>query len=539
MNNRNLLLFVLLSALLLGGHALITSKFFPAKPAAAQASVQAAGQTPPAAASPAPAPAAPPPVAVPPPAAPSPAPAPAPTAAQAPAGAPLVLEGPELILTFNPTDGSLTQAVWRADGTKLLNEAVPAGKSADESQAFPGLGGARGATFDRAELLQLDGRPAARFANAAGDHLTYRLDGHVLKVDLGSAGKAALGLLPMPADPKQVTHMGRVFTLDAKAIQAVAWLDMLKDPFFSFVGAKRKVLPPANALLGTDAGITGDGSSQQAHYFAALWDLGARPAGRDAAGYHLPAEQGAAAARLYLGPKQPEFLNAFGPAFTQVQDFGFFGSVAKFLFWVLRAIHKGVGNWGWAIVIFTVILRFALWPLNTKMVVSQLRMKDLEPHQKVIQAKYEKFGGDMAKKAEMQKELMDFYKKNGHNPMGGCLPMLLQMPVFLALWSMLTNVFELRHAPFALWIHDLSAKDPFYVLPVLLGASMVAQSALAPPMGDPQQRKMMMILMPVMMVFFFAQSPAGLGLYYLMFNLIGLLQTWWVRRTYKPLPVVV
>jgi YidC/Oxa1 family membrane protein insertase len=314
---------------------------------------------------------------------------------------------------------------------------------------------------------------------------------------------------------------------------------MLKDPFFSFVGAKRKVLPPSNTLLGTDAGITADGSSQQAHYFAALWDLAARPAVRDAAGYHLPAEQGVASARLYLGPKQPEFLNAFGPAFTQVQDFGFFGSVAKFLFWVLRAIHGTVGNWGWAILLFTIVLRFALWPLNTKMVVSQLRMKDLEPHQKVIQAKYEKFGGDMAKKAEMQKELMDFYKKNGHNPMGGCLPMLLQMPVFLALWSMLTNVFELRHAPFALWIHDLSAKDPFYVLPVLLGASMVAQSALAPPMGDPQQRKMMMVLMPVMMVFFFAQSPAGLGLYYLMFNLIGLLQTWWVRRTYKPLPVVV
>ena len=103
--------------------------------------------------------------------------------------------------------------------------------------------------------------------------------------------------------------------------------------------------------------------------------------------------------------------------------------------------------------VFSVLSAWRLWPLNTKTTVQMLRMKDLEPHQKVIQAKYEKFGNDMTKKAEMQKELMAFYKKNGHNPMGGCLPMLLQMPVFFALWSMLNAVFELRHAPFIGWIH--------------------------------------------------------------------------------------
>ncbi len=528
MNNRNLLVFVVASAGLLAGYSFLVNRFYPPRPVPqASASAPQPGPKPvaPAAATvTAPSPA-PPPVQ---------APASAPTAAQ-----PVVLENAELRLVLRAQDGAILQATWAADGTRFLNEVVRDEKSHEEAaREFPGVGGAPGLRFDQAERVDQDGRPGVRFRNAAGDLLEYRLEGHILQVALAStAPGAALGLLPLPADEKEVNHMGRVFTLDDRSIRAVAWIEMLKDPFFSFLGAKRKELPPANVKVGMDAGLEKAGTSQRTHYFAVLWDL-PRPAARDARGYSLLAEQGKASARLYLGPKQPEFLAAFGPAFTQVQDFGFFGSVAKFLFWVLRAIHRAVGNWGWAILLFTVILRFALWPLNTKMVVSQLRMKDLEPHQKAIQAKYEKFGNDMAKKAEMQKELMAFYKQNGHNPMGGCLPMLLQMPVFLALWSMLTNVFELRHAPFAFWIHDLSAKDPFYVLPVLLGVSMVAQSALAPPMGDPQQRKMMMVLMPVMMVFFFAQSPAGLGLYYLMFNLIGLLQTWWVRRSYKPLPVV-
>jgi len=134
---------------------------------------------------------------------------------------------------------------------------------------------------------------------------------------------------------------------------------------------------------------------------------------------------------------------------------------------------------------------------------------------------------------------MAFYKKNGHNPMGGCLPMVIQMPVFLALWSMLNAVYELRHAHFAFWLTDLSLKDPFFILPVLLGATMVAQQVMTPATGDPAQRKMMMFMMPAMMVFFFASTPAGLCLYYLIFNLVGMLQTWWLTKTYKPQAVVV
>lgn len=117
--------------------------------------------------------------------------------------------------------------------------------------------------------------------------------------------------------------------------------------------------------------------------------------------------------------------------------------------------------------------------------------------------------------------------------------MLLQMPVFFALWSMLGAVFELRQAPWMLWIHNLASPDPFWILPILLGASMIAQQAMTPATGDPAQRKMMMFLMPAMMTFFFKGTPSGLCLYYLVFNLIGMAQTWWVMRNYKPQPVVI
>jgi YidC/Oxa1 family membrane protein insertase len=123
--------------------------------------------------------------------------------------------------------------------------------------------------------------------------------------------------------------------------------------------------------------------------------------------------------------------------------------------------------------------------------------------------------------------------------MGGCLPMLLQMPIFLALWSMLNNVFELRHAPFFGWITDLSVRDPYFIYPVLMGASMFAQQYMTPAVGDPAQRKMMLVLMPAMMTFFFAQSAAGLVIYYFVFNLIGLFQTWWIMRSYQPQPITV
>jgi len=532
MKNRNMIIFVILSVLMLGAYNLVMTKFYPPPPQAVQ--VQA------------------------------PEPAPAPAAAQPAApGAPAValavdpmalvtLKNDTLRLTWRKGDGALVQAEW-SDGTLFFPEAKRNKDGSELSRPFPGLGAVLNTRFDGdPEVAPAADGQSLTFHNAQGDRLSYLVPshGHVLTVDWTSAKGAMLNLVPKPDSLLAVHGLGRVFSIEPNSIKAETWMSMMKDPFTSFLGSKRKDLPPASRRIGMDAGLDPKKPAQTTWYFAAIWDA-SQETQRDVAsapGYHLgTGGAGKVSARLYLGPKQAEALSQFhapgaaaadGDMFKQVVDFGFFGLVAKFLFVILRGIHGFVPNWGWAIILLTVVIRGSLWPLNTKTTVQMLRMKDLEPFQKALQAKYEKFGNDMTKKAEMQKELMAFYKKNGHNPMGGCLPMLLQMPVFFALWSMLNAVFELRHAPFLGWLVDLSAQDPYYILPVLMGGSMIVQQAMTPAVGDPAQRKMMMIMMPVMFSFFFAKTPSGLCLYYLMFNIIGILQTWLVIRTYKPQPVV-
>ncbi len=519
MNNRNVFLFVLGSIILLGGQFWLSSRY--AKPAP-KAEIQQPAPT----------------------AVTKPAEALVPAAAastplaEAPSAGGLRVADPaavhtfasdELSLTWQVATGALKQVIWRQDGTPFFPD------------AFPGLGALKGAGFETVREDHGTGGTAVIFENSAGERLSYLVptQGHALKIEAVSPRNAPLQLIVNPTTDEPVKHLGRVFTLTEKGVEAVTWTEMLHDPFFSFLGAKRKVLPPTSERLGLDAGVEKDTKSQRNHYCAALWKL-PRPAGTDASGYELLPQNGRLQAALYLGPKQAEPLLAFEKPFTQVIDYGFFGAVSHLLFWILKKVHAVVGNWGWSIVVFTFIIRVLfMWHLSAKQTISMLRMKDFEPHQKALQAKYEKFGSDMTKKAEMQKELMALYKKNGHNPMGGCLPMLLQMPIFLALWSMLNNVFELRHAPFFGWITDLSARDPYYIYPVLMGASMFAQQAMTPAVGDPAQRKMMLVMMPAMMTFFFAQSSAGLVIYYFVFNLIGLAQTWWIMRTYQPQPITV
>ena len=457
MNNRNVIYFVIGSMILLGGQFWLSSRYPKAAPAA-EAKVAAPAQpqatTPPATAA-----------------------TPVTSAAGPAAGATKVADAAatftvannELSLTWQVSTGALKQVVWRQDGTKFF----PA--------SFPGLAAFRGTGFEGVRQEEMGTRgTAVIFENASGERLSYLVPprGHILQVEAASPRGAAVLLIANPSTEEPVKHLGRLFTLTDKGVDAVTWTEMLTDPFFSFLGSKRKILPTAAERLGLDAGLEKDEKNQRNHYFAALWKL-SRPAATDAAGYLLVPQTGQPLGSLYLGPKRDEPLLAFEKPFTQVIDYGFFGAVAQGLFWILKKLHALVGNWGWAIVIFTVVIRLATWHLNTKQTISMLRMKDFEPHQKALQAKYEKFGNDMTKKAEMNKELMELYKKNGHNPMGGCLPMLLQMPIFLALWSMLNAVFELRQAPFFGWITDLSGKDPFYIYPVLMGASMFAQQYLS------------------------------------------------------------
>jgi len=524
MKNRNLVIFVVLSMGLLLGYSFLVGRLYPAKPmATAVAGAVTASTPPPQQATPITSkPGA------------EGATAPAPAAATTPNAATHTVKSPQLDMTWRIEDGALVQATWN-DGTRFFNEAEKNEKGEEISKAFPGVGGVLNTRFQQATEERTPNGLKVHFQNTEGDHLVYTIPdkGYAIEVGWTTRRGTHLDLIHRPASDKEAQALGRVFTLKDKEITAVAWADVLKDPFFGFLGFKRKEMPPAASLLGMDAGLDKGSTAQRTHYFAVLWDVSPHVTERDERGYHLaPDKNGNLTARLYLGPKETSQLTAFGAPFAQVVDFGFFGAVAKVFFLVLFWIHRFVPNWGWSIILFTLLLRLLLWPLNTKSTVNMLRMKDFEPHQKALQAKYEKFGGDMTKKAEMQKELMALYKKNNHNPMGGCLPAIVQMPVFFALWSMLNAVYELRHAPWLGWISDLSAKDPHYVLPVLLGLSMLAQQAVTPAVGDPAQRKMMLFLMPAMMTFFFISMPSGLCLYYFVFNIVGLAQTWWLRRNY-------
>lgn len=527
-NNKNLILTIVLSVGLLALHSFVMRRYFP--PAPQSPNIQPTAQ--PSATAPAPVP--------------TPVQASAQTPAQASGAVPstvspavidpkavFTLENQTLALTWRKQDGALVQAVWKKDGTPFFPEQKRSSKK-QQLMDFAGISGVANTFFDgEPQVVKQEGFARVNFSNAAGELLSYQVpdQGHVIQVDWNNAKGNRLVLVRRPASEDAAFGMKRVFSISDNAVESVEWINIIKDPWFG----SRKDLPSANRYVGVDAGVEAE---QRNFYFAAVWDTFGKAERDTAGGYQLPAA-GTLSAKLYLGPQQGDYLAAFGKPCKKILDFGFFGVVAQVMFMVLLAIQSVIPNWGWAIVAFGILIRVALWPFNNKTTVQALRMKELEPHQKALQAKYEKFGNDMQKKAEMQRELMAFYKKNGHNPMGGCLPMLIQMPVFIALWSMLSAVFELRQAPWILWMQDLSQHDKFYVLPILLGVTMVIQQIQTPAAGDPAQRKMMMILMPAMMVFMFANFPAGLNLYYLAFNLVGMGQAWWVTKSYQPQPVVV
>jgi len=226
---------------------------------------------------------------------------------------------------------------------------------------------------------------------------------------------------------------------------------------------------------------------------------------------------------LYAGPKQYELLKPFGAGLEHIIDFGFFSIIARPLFWLLKLFYKVIGNYGWTIVLLTIIVRIPFIPLLNKSQKSMKKLQDIQPHMAAIREKYKK---DPQK---MQKEMMGLYKKHKVNPMGGCLPMLTQLPVFLALYKILLIAIELRGAPFILWITDLSVKDPYYIFPVLMGITMVIQQKMTPTTMDPKQAKLMM-LMPIIFTFMFLSFPTGLVLYWLVNNALGIIQQFYINK---------
>ncbi len=226
---------------------------------------------------------------------------------------------------------------------------------------------------------------------------------------------------------------------------------------------------------------------------------------------------------LYAGPKENNRLLKYHVGLEYVIDFGFFSIIARPLFWVLKLFYKVFHNYGVAIIILTTIVRIPFIPLVSKGQRSMKKLQDVQPKMTEIREKYKN------DPQRMQKEVMELYKKHKVNPMGGCLPMLLQIPVFFALYKVLLISIELRGAPFIFWIHDLSLKDPSYVLPIVMGITMVIQQKMTPSSMEPMQQKMMMI-MPVVFTFMFLSFPSGLVLYWLVNNLLSIGQQFYTNR---------
>ncbi len=226
---------------------------------------------------------------------------------------------------------------------------------------------------------------------------------------------------------------------------------------------------------------------------------------------------------FYAGPKDQYALREISPNLDLTIDYGVLWFIASPIYWLLRQIDSLVGNYGWSILLLTVCVKGLFYKLSAASYRSMANMRRVMP--KMAQLK-ERYGDD---KMKMQKATMELYQKEKINPFGGCLPMLVQMPVFIALYWVLMESVELRQAPFILWIKDLSAMDPYFVLPLLMGASMYAQSLLSPAPADPMQAKIMRF-MPVVMTVFFLWFPAGLVLYWLANSVLGILQQWYITR---------
>ena len=228
-------------------------------------------------------------------------------------------------------------------------------------------------------------------------------------------------------------------------------------------------------------------------------------------------------ASFYMGPKDQEALIGMAEYLDRTLDYGFLWILAEPIFKAMKIIHSVIGNWGWTIILLTLAIKLILYPLSAASLKSMAKMRNLQPQ--MVRLK-ELYGDDRQK---MSQETMSLYKKEKVNPAGGCFPMLLQMPVFISLYWVLMESVEIRHAPWIFWIQDLSAKDPYFVLPLIMGASMFLMQKLQPAPTDPMQAKIMQI-MPIAFTFLFMTFPSGLVLYWTVNNLLSMAQQWFVNR---------
>jgi YidC/Oxa1 family membrane protein insertase len=317
------------------------------------------------------------------------------------------------------------------------------------------------------------------------------------------------------------TFTGPAFYTDAQKFQKVAFEDIAAD--------KAK-----HAKEASDGWV-----AMVQHYFVSAWlpegdvkrEFYTRKLGDDlyAAGVIVPVptlapgQTGSVTMDLYAGPQEQDKLESVAKGLDLVVDYGWLTVIAAPLFWVLQWFHKLTGNWGWAIILVTIAIKALFFPLSAASYKSMAKMRTLGPR---LQQLKERYGDD---KMKMQQAMMEIYKTEKVNPLGGCLPMVVQIPVFIALYWVLLGSVEMRHAPWLGWIQDLSAKDPYYILPIIMGVTMLIQTKLNPTPPDPMQAKIMM-LMPIIFSVMFLWFPAGLVLYWVVNNTLSIAQQWQITR---------
>ena len=216
-------------------------------------------------------------------------------------------------------------------------------------------------------------------------------------------------------------------------------------------------------------------------------------------------------------------------------QFGWFSLIARFFLTALIWINQFTHNYGFAIIVLTILIKIVLYPLQHKSIVSMKKMQKVQPKVEQIKAKYKKSKTDAEQRQKMNVEMMALYQKEGINPMAGCLPLILQLPILWGFYNLLSRAIELRGAPWILWIRDLSEKDPTYVLPVLMTATMFIQTYITPSTGDPAQRRIFLI-MPLVFGFLFKDFPSGLVLYWLVQNILTIIQQWIMNKWWKEHP---
>lgn len=299
---------------------------------------------------------------------------------------------------------------------------------------------------------------------------------------------------------------------------------------------KNKITIPTQVAAGDPAWV-----AMVQHYFASAWipgDKFARDiyAGRidnnlyrigmqTPLGVVAPGTPVVEKARLFVGPQEESVLETIAPGFALLKDYGYLTILAKPIFWLLENIHAYVGNWGWSIILLTILIKLVFFPLSAASYKSMARMKEVQPR---LLAMKEQYKGEPQK---LNQAMMEMYRKEKINPLGGCLPVVIQIPVFISLYWVLLSSVEMRNAPWVLWIHDLSVPDPYYILPIIMAVSMFVQTKLNPTPPDPIQAKVMMYMPLVFSIMFFF-FPAGLVLYWVVNNLLSIAQQWQINQMF-------